>query len=180
MEEIHSFESEILSLSLGPSTFSMTDIEYSESDPVLAPLRFAVSVKGNSRVFEVYKKGNDWISLTVGNHTDQCNTIAWSSNLGSSDEIIASGGKDGRVIVWSKDRANSEWVLRAEIPFDSPVVGVSWNKSGKVNNNIIVLQVTMKDGTTLLFKETILDCSTYDLMAEIDPQGNLVSNEIRE
>ncbi|CAI2371900.1 unnamed protein product [Moneuplotes crassus] len=174
LQEIHSFDGKILTISFGPSTYSLTDIEESENDPGLAPIRFAVAVEGNSRIFQVlYKKDEQWISETIGHHDNaQCNTVSWGSNIGSHADILASGGDDKNILVWSKDRIDSDWIIRATINLAEEVSSVSWNQRGPTS-----LQATLKDGTTLIFKETMLDNSKYDLMAEINPEGEIFNSE---
>ena len=89
-------------------------------------------------MIEVFKTRDDWISQTVGSHAGEvCNTIAWSSNIGSNDDILASGGDDGKVLVWSKDKITSDWTQRSEIDFEDPITRVSWNQSSKIYKLII-------------------------------------------
>ena len=131
IEQIHNFENEIQTISFGPSTYSIQDIEQAQTDPGLPPLRFVTTILGYSHVYECIRDGDDWTSDFIGNHLDQCTTAAWSSNIGSHEDIIASGGKDNKVHIWSKELLRDKWELRTTIDVQEKVIGLSWNQTGK-------------------------------------------------
>jgi len=66
----------------------------------------------------------------VGHHSDQCTSAAWSSNIGSDVDLIASSGKDKVVVIWQRPGKNQDWTKRSQIQTEEEVVGVSWNQSG--------------------------------------------------
>ena len=48
-----------------------------------------------------------------------------------------------------------------------------------MNHNIapIILQVTLENGITKIYKETILDNKIWDLMTTISPEGEIILNK---
>mmetsp|Transcript_7416 Transcript_7416/g.6573 ORF Transcript_7416/g.6573 Transcript_7416/m.6573 type:complete len:117 (+) Transcript_7416:679-1029(+) len=114
---------------------------------------------------------NEWVTVIVGHHEDQCHSLSWASNLGSDYDIIASGGQDNQILVWQRDTKRHDWEKRSLIPTDFPVINVAWNQSGPV-----VLQVTLENGVTQLYKEQIIAKGDWDLMATIDTEGVVIEH----
>lgn len=87
-------------------------------------------------------------------HREMVRSVAWAPNLGLPRSIIASGGQDRKVVVWTKDLDNehsegTDWVP-TELPvFNGPVWSVSWSPTGSV------LGVTSGDDGVSLWKEEI-------------------------
>mmetsp|Transcript_7415 Transcript_7415/g.6571 ORF Transcript_7415/g.6571 Transcript_7415/m.6571 type:complete len:99 (+) Transcript_7415:679-975(+) len=77
---------------------------------------------------------NEWVTVIVGHHEDQCHSLSWASNLGSDYDIIASGGQDNQILVWQRDTKRHDWEKRSLIPTDFPVINVAWNQSGIIRN----------------------------------------------
>lgn len=89
-------------------------------------------------------------------HRDMIRCVAWAPSIGLPRSVIASGGQDKKVIIWTKeltdgdDSSNhSDWIM-TELPiFNGPVWSVTWSPTGS-----ILGVASGEDGVTL-WKEEI-------------------------
>ncbi|KAK2075967.1 hypothetical protein QBZ16_001303 [Prototheca wickerhamii] len=85
----------------------------------------------------------------VGGHTHWVRDVAWAPALGASAATIATGGHDGKVLVWTQSPAGGwEHALLHDFG-DLPVYRLSWAVSGSV------LAVTDGSNAVSLWKEAL-------------------------
>ncbi|GAQ83077.1 Vesicle coat complex COPII subunit SEC13 [Klebsormidium nitens] len=84
----------------------------------------------------------------LSKHTDWVRDVAWAPNLGLPKSTIASGGQDGKVVIWTEQKAG-EWVGAELNDFKVPVWRVSWSLTGNI------LAVSDANGNVTLWKEAL-------------------------
>lgn len=131
---IHALETPVSSISFGPASYTIQELRKATEDVTIPPLRFVVAAE-DENVYEWVKIGkNDYAQNIVGTHKDVVTDVAWSSNIGLNEDIIASAGKDKAVYLWQRPTQNDSWEVRSKISFDHSVNAISWNQTGKFNS----------------------------------------------
>lgn len=134
---IHALETPVSSISFGPASYTIQELRKATEDITIPPLRFVVAAE-DENVYEWVKIGkNDYAQNIVGTHKDVVTDVAWSSNIGLNEDIIASAGKDKSVYLWQRPTQNDSWEVRSKINFDHSVNAISWNQTGKFNLSVL-------------------------------------------
>jgi protein transport protein SEC13 len=81
-------------------------------------------------------------------HTDWVRDVTWAPNLGLPKSTIASAGQDGKVVIWTEQKAG-EWVGTELHDFKVPVWRVSWSLTGNI------LAVSDANSSVTLWKEAL-------------------------
>lgn len=107
---------------------------------------------GVARVWRQSAADGAWVADgpgLVGGHTHWVRDVAWAPALGASAATIATGGHDGKVLVWTQSPAGGwEHALLHDFG-DVPVYRLSWAVSGSV------LAVTDGSNAVSLWKEAL-------------------------
>lgn len=74
----------------------------------------------------------EFINQEIGRHKGIAKDVAWSDNIGLKDDIIASAGDEGKVIIWERPTINSNWEQRTVIQCPTSVSAISWNTTGEL------------------------------------------------
>ena len=82
------------------------------------------------------KDGEEKVQTTMGSHSDWVRDVAWCSNIGLMQEMVASCSEDATCKVWVSEGSgkNKNWSLKQEIKFDQnvPLWKVSWSQVGNM------------------------------------------------
>lgn len=192
---IEEFDSPVTNISFGPPTYTIQEMRNQDDEVDIPQMRFAVCAQDNF-VYELIKPSsgtdskamsesnpNEYVKVIVGKHDGLVNDVAWSSNIGLNEDIIgnfmklslASAGQDKFVKIWQRAIQKDAWKLKSEINFDHPVNSVSWNEKGTVSVlalGAIVLQVSLSNGESFVYKESIVAEGNWDCLAKINENGD--------
>ncbi|ETV98634.1 hypothetical protein H310_08751 [Aphanomyces invadans] len=105
----------------------------------------------NVKIWTLPENSSTWHqteSLPTG-HTDWVRDVAWAPNAGMPCNVIASGGDDRRVLVWSQIDAGGPWTVeQVGASFRAPVYRLAWSVAGQV------LSVSSGEDSVTLWKQT--------------------------
>lgn len=93
-------------------------------------------------------------------HGDCVRTVAWRPD---DSRIIASGGWDKTVIIWSQEAEGQRWTPAFKIPMADKVEGLSWSETGGI------LAVAYGEGDTSLYKDA--NDGTYVEVGNVKEKG---------
>lgn len=85
---------------------------------------------------------------TLAGHSDWVRDVAWAPNFGLPSSTLASGGQDGKVLVWG-ERAEGGWTPVLLHDFGHAVWRLSWSVSGNL------LSVSDASNAVTLWKEAV-------------------------
>lgn len=86
---------------------------------------------------------------TLDGHSDWVRDVAWASNCGMRDSILASCSLDCRVIIWRKQDGAEGWTNQVLHKFNDAIWHLSWSLAGNI------LAVSGADNKVSLWKEAL-------------------------
>ncbi len=103
----------------------------------LPPKRIVTGGNDNDVCLWEMKDGEEGaVKTLIGSHGDWVRDVAWCSNIGLMQEMIASCSEDATCKVWVSEGGNKKgvWSLKQEIKFDGnvPLWKVSWSQVGNM------------------------------------------------
>jgi hypothetical protein len=142
--EIKAYDKPVTSISFGPATHNLQECKSAKNELGMPALRFAVTFFGEPKVEEwIILNNYEFEKKEVGTH-EKATCVAWNSNIGQNEDIIATGGKDGNVMIWNRDSQNKVWKERAKIDLNDKIKSISWNGAGTSHFLSIKLLIFMK------------------------------------
>ena len=121
------------------------------STPEVAEARLATGGCDNRVKLWRCHSGGDWEAdeeLAVA-HTDWVRDVAWAPGIGNVSAVLVSCSQDKKVIIWTRDSANSRWATQ-ELVFGCALWRVSWSVTGNI------LAVSGSDNLVTLWKQNLL------------------------
>lgn len=102
------------------------------------------------RVYSLREGENSWsLETTLRMHTDWVRDVAWAPSLGIPCNTLASCSEDGKVLMWTQEKAGGDWTSKCVTSMETPVWRLSWSVTGNV------LAVSSGDATVTLWKESL-------------------------
>lgn len=92
-------------------------------------------------------------------HSDWVRDVAWRPGPRGCD-TLASGGEDGKVLVWRKPEGSDAWETEVLGEFGGPVWRVSWSVTGTI------LAVSQGDDAVSLWEES--DAGGWERVKEVE------------
>lgn len=107
------------------------------------------------KVWKWDEQTKNWVleGAPLKGHREMVRSVAWAPNVGLTRWVIASGGQDKRVLVWSREMGKGEGVEWSMIEVGKGFKDVVWSVSWSPTGNL--LGVAYGDDKVALWKEEL-------------------------